>query len=338
MAINSLPDTLKSTKWSKDPGKSAAAPVTTSLKTFEAAHAAVDWKAAEVGKPTTAAQVDTLKKKIEAAQKQLDKADAEAKKVAAAAGKLANDKEAGKDAKAAQTAAAAFSKGAESFFSAALKELDEATKAIAKAAGKQIPNAGKDASAGAPVNKADDQLLVKLCKKAIQSAMKPKPGAPSMQFAIIGKQGTPLRVLMGTKTEIAKLIGKFGKVDPKTKKKPPIAKDPKSRLLFENGALVFETAKIPAGVHGRREARARQADQEGAEDQVAQAGPPGRRGRQPVGSAHRCRRRGAARQGQRCGAGRVQEGLRRRAEARHERRRPEGPFGQGEGGEGRDRR
>lgn len=246
MGIESINTALTAGQWEKDAGKKAPpAPVKTAMSTFESAHKGIDWKAAaEAEKAKTPEQAKAARDKIDAAIKQLEKAGAAAKSLAKAAGDLANDKDAGKAAKAAKAAAEGFAKDAAGYFDAALKKLDDLEKAAAKTA---KPAAGKG---GAPMSKEDEQLLMKFSKKAIQMAMKPKAGAKPMQFAIVGKPGPAIKVLMGSKTEIAKLIARFGKPDPATKKKPLVAKDPASQLIWENGALIFQSGRIPANYIG----------------------------------------------------------------------------------------
>ncbi len=249
MGIEQLNTAMTAKGWGKT---QPPAPVKTAMASLESAHNGAQWKsvAAEAGKAKTAAEIKAAKDKIAAAQSEIDKASKAAGDLQTAAGKAASDKD--KDiAKAGSAAAAAaktFLAEAKGYFADALKTLETAEKTAAAAAKTAAKPAGKDAAP--PLSKEEEAMLMKFSKRAIQSAIKPKPNAKPMQFAIIGKPGPAIKVLMGTKTEIAKLIGKFGKVDPTTKKKPFIAKDPASELVWENGALIFVSGRIPANYVG----------------------------------------------------------------------------------------
>lgn len=249
MGIETINTALTAKGWGK---ATPPAPVKSAMASFEQAHNGAQWKsiAAEAGKAKTQAEVTALKAKIAAAQKEIDKASNAAKDLQKAADGAAKDKDkdVAKAGSAAAAAAKAFLAEAGGYFDDAMKAVENAAKEAAKAPAKPAAAAGKDAAP--PLSKEEEAMLMKFSKRAIQSAMKPKPGAKPMQFAIIGKPGPAIKVLMGTKTEIAKLIGKFGKPDPKTRKKPFIAKDPGSELVWENGALIFVSGRIPSSYIG----------------------------------------------------------------------------------------
>ena len=246
MGIETIHPNLTAGQWEKDAGKKAPpAPVKTAMDNFAKDHKAVDWSAADAaGKAKTPDEIKAAKAAIDAAMAQLAKAGKSAEALKAAA--KAAEKEAGNAAKKAQDAASGYLNEGKKLFESALKKLEAASVVAAKAATKTAPAA----KGAAPMSKADEQMLMKFSKKAIQMSMKPRPGAKPMQFAIVGKPGPAIKVLMGSKTEIAKLIAKFGKVDPATKKKPFVAKDPASQLIWENGALIFQSARIPASYVG----------------------------------------------------------------------------------------
>lgn len=212
----------------------------------------IDWSLLNVDKVTTLEQADEQKKALQDHRKAvLLGLDAETGNVADAWDFVAKEGKKIKDfPKEVLNAAATFSKvgfayrkEVESAFGAASDAIDAKAKQLKQSSGKAKPPA-----AGGGASKADEQLLMKLSKKAVAFAMKPKAGALPMMFAVLGKIPGKARVLMGTKTDVAKLIGKFGKADPTTKKKPPLAKDPKSQVLWENGGLVFVSAKIPTSL------------------------------------------------------------------------------------------
>ncbi len=252
-----LPQSFNSTSWmkdAKDPKQSAAKPFVDKVKAnLDAAQKGHDGLKAVMADASKLKNVAEIQQRIVEVTKEQD----QFKSVKAAvdgAAKGAGDylKAAGKDISAnAKKQADAIQKDATSYLSSTNKLFDDVFKTLTDMRDKAAkPVAAKTPSGGGAAAKADEQLLMKLSKKAVAFAMKPKLGVKPMQFAIIGKKGTPIKLLMGTKTEVAKLIGKFWKPDPATKKKPVLAKDPMSKVLFEKGALIFESAKISNGYLG----------------------------------------------------------------------------------------
>ncbi len=258
MGSISLPTSFNATKWmadAKDPKQATAKPlvdkVRLNLDNAQKGQAALKAVNADTAKLKSAAEIQQRISEVTKEQetfKSIKSAVDNAVKASAdyvkAAGKDINAN-AKKQADGIQKEGASYVTTTARAFDDTLKTLQGMLDKVAK------PPAAKAAPAGGGASsKADDQLLMKLSKKAVAFAMKPKPGVKPMQFAIIGKKGTPIKLLMGTKTEVAKLIGKFWKPDPATKKKPMLAKDPMSKVLFDKGALIFESAKISNGYLG----------------------------------------------------------------------------------------